>query len=296
MKHYRLAALLAASAACTASSSIAEEDIDTTIAVSSGEVETSGTTVEEGKWLSIRALADIETAYICRGYVWDSRPYSAQSVDGEADFGAYGRLVASVWTMSALSGSGHSDDMGRYAYAEVDYVLRYSVDAQIAEGWRLQNTVSRQWVTNPGYRRSHTLADWQAMQILHNPYVIPYWRLRYIHDPRQSAYWCVGLRKTVEVVDGLDFTADFFGDLGDHRHYRALYGPKEDGGRYHAGLQALNLVLRLDYKLMDHVGIFAFVGQFCLVNRGARDAIKASDLKQAKRDLTYGGVGVTIDF
>lgn len=28
--------------------------------------------------VSFYASADIESAYICRGYVWDSRPYSAQ--------------------------------------------------------------------------------------------------------------------------------------------------------------------------------------------------------------------------
>lgn len=49
---------------------------------------------EEGrKWLSLHAYADVESAYICRGYVWNVRPYSAQFVDGEIDLGAFGRFA-----------------------------------------------------------------------------------------------------------------------------------------------------------------------------------------------------------
>ena len=32
----------------------------------------------EHKLFSFNAFADVETAYICRGYIWDTRPYSAQ--------------------------------------------------------------------------------------------------------------------------------------------------------------------------------------------------------------------------
>jgi len=282
--------LLLATAPCAAEESIAD-------AISGTEREPAELTEAPGRqWFHVSAMADIESAYICRGYIWDARPYSAQEVSGMADFEDFGRFSATAWSMSSLSHSGNSSSQSRYAYAEVDYVLKYSVDVPITDGWRIQNTIIRQWVTNPGYRDSHTSADWQVMQLLHNPFVTPYWRLRYIHHPRQSAYWCVGARRTFEILEGLDFTIDFFGDLGDHRHYRVLYGPRDDGSRYHAGLQALNLVFRLDYRLMDHVSVFAFLGEFCVVHREARDALKASSAKEAKRDLTYGGLGVAIDF
>ena len=45
---------------------------------------------EEGrKWLSLHAFADVESAYICRGYIWNVRPYSAQFVDGEIGLFAF---------------------------------------------------------------------------------------------------------------------------------------------------------------------------------------------------------------
>lgn len=250
------------------------------------------------KWFSFKAYADIETAYVCRGYVWDARPYSAQFADAALDFGGFGRVDTYVWTMSAMSGSGHSTSM-RYAYNEVDYGLRYFYDLELADEWVLSSGVGKQWVTNPGVRHGgHSLIDWQVMQSLGNPYLTPYWKLRYIRRPYQAAYWCVGVRRSFELADRLTLTVDFFGDLGDARHYRRLFGPKpgEPDSRYHGGLHALNLIVRLDYAITDWLGVYGFVGQFDLVSDDARDAVKASSAREAKRDLTYCGIGLEVDF
>ena len=295
-----LMASISAAAALAAAETLAEDAIsyeaaDETVREAVEEVEDDG----DHKWFSIHAYADIESAYISRGYVWDSKPYSAQFVDGEINLGEFGSLDASVWTMSALSDNGNSAAMRRYAYAEADYVIAYTYTMELAEKWNLRNTFSRQWVTNPGYHDAHTLCDWQVKQVLENPYITPYWRLRYIHKPRQSSYWMLGLKKRFDTsVEGLTFTVDFYADLGDGRHFRHLYGPHEGNprGRYHSGLQALNLIFRLDYAITEHFGVFAYVGQFCLVSDDARDAIKASSAREAKRDLTVGGIGVSLDF
>ena len=250
----------------------------------------------EHKLFSFNAFADIETAYTCRGHVWDTRPYSAQYAAAEADLEKFGILEASVWTQSAMSGDGTSSEMSRYAYAEADYLLRYYYDIDIAEGWRLRNGVGRQWVTNPGYVGGRTLCDWQALQVLNTPWVTPYWRLRVIRKPIDETFWCIGVKRTFEIIDKLTFTIDFFGDLGDRRHYQNLYGPKAGGRDYRGGLKDLTLVGRLDYAVVEHVNIFAFVGQFCLVSDDARDAVKGMHVPEAKRDLTFGGVGVAVEF
>ncbi len=250
----------------------------------------------EHKLFSFNAFADVETAYICRGYIWDTRPYSAQYVAAEADLEKFGILEASVWTQSAMSGDGTSSEMSRYAYAEADYLLRYYYDIDIAEGWRLRNGVGRQWVTNPGYVGGRTLCDWQALQVLNTPWITPYWRLRVIRQPIDETFWCLGVKRSFEIIDKLTFTIDFFGDLGDRRHYQNLYGPKARGRDYRGGLKDLTLVGRLDYAVMEHVGIFAFVGQFCLVSDDARDAVKGIHAPEARRDLTFGGVGASVEF
>ena len=62
---------------------------------------------------------------------------------GEVDLDMFGKVEASVWTQSAMSEKGTSAEMSRYAYAEIDYLLRYYYDIDIAEGWRLRNGVGR---------------------------------------------------------------------------------------------------------------------------------------------------------
>ena len=39
------------------------------------EAEEKEVSSAERKWFSFHAFADVETAYICRGYIWDTRPY-----------------------------------------------------------------------------------------------------------------------------------------------------------------------------------------------------------------------------
>ena len=128
------------------------------------EKEPSSFAGELGKRLSFNAYADVESAYICRGYVWDTRPYSAQYAGVNVDLAPFGIVEPSVWTYSAMSPDGHSDAMRRYAYAEADYLLRWYYDIDIAEGWRLRNGLGRQWVTNPGFKGGLTVCDWQALQ------------------------------------------------------------------------------------------------------------------------------------
>ena len=247
---------------------------------------------------SFNAFADVETAYICRGAVYDTRPFSAQYAAVAADLAPFGVVEPSVWTYSAMSSSGQSAEMSRYAYAEVDYLLRYYYDIDIAEGWHLRNGVGKQWVTNPGFRGGRTVVDWQALQVLHTPWLSPYWRLRVIRRPFEETYWVVGMKRSFDILDDLAFTADVFGDVGDRRHMSNLYGDWADahGRRLHWGVNALNVVLRLDYRLVDHVSLFAFVGQFCVVGNDARDAVKGTHGPEFRRDLTFGGVGVSVDF
>lgn len=248
--------------------------------------------------LALHAYTDIQTAYISRGYVWDSRPINTQFADVETILGDFGSVDVYVWTMSTFSSKGHSTPM-RYAYNEFDYGISYSYAWEITEDWRLKNGVTRQWVTSPGVRgKWHSLIDWQAFQALENPYVVPYWRLRAIQKPYCAAYWCVGAKKTFELTEALSFTIDFAGHLGNASHFRRMFGPDSDepDSSWKAGIHAVTLVFRFDYRLTDYLGLYAFVGQLDIIDDDARDAVKASTAKEAKRDLTYGGVGVALDF
>ena len=273
---------------------------DGSVAQTHGEGAESGTNFVAlaHEWVSLSAFAEIQSAYLARGMVIDAHPFSAQFVDGEIKLGKFGHFGGYAWSVASLSGTGQGAAR-RNAYNEVDYNLHYAYDWSLADDWSLENRVARQWVTLPGYHgKASTFCEWQAGQTLHNPWVTPYWLLRHCCRPSPWNYWDLGLKRSFGVLDDLFLTVDFFGELGDAHHFTAQYGPKPDdpGSRYHGGLQALNLVLRLDYKITENLGIYAFVWQFDLVSDDARDTVKASPAPESKRDLTVFGAGLSLNF
>ena len=250
------------------------------------------------EWVSLNAFAEIQSAYLARGVVVDSHPFSAQFVNGEVNLGDFGHFGGYAWSVTSLSGTGQGAPK-RNAYNEVDYNLHYVYDLRFDDDWSLANRVARQWVTLPGYRgNAKTICEWQAGQTFSNPYVTPYWLLRHAAQPEMWNYWDVGLLRSFGIVDSLSLTVKAFGELGNARHFRSQYGakPGEPDSHYHGGLQSLNLVLRLDYKVTEFLSVYAFVWQFDMVSEDARDATKASCAPEAKRDLTVGGVGLSLSF
>ena len=245
-----------------------------------------------------KAEADVETAYWARGAIVDRNPFSAQSVDLSADLSPFGYVGGYAWSVSSMSRAGQSATR-RNAYNEVDYGVYYGYALALADGWALDSTVAKKWVTLPGYRpHAHTISEWNVSQALRNPYATPYYLLRRAVDGQEWCYWDVGLERSWQLLDRLTLTARVFGELGDARHFRAQYGanPNAADGRYSHGLMALNLLLRLDYAVTDWLSVFAFVHQFDVVASDARDALDASSAPESIKDLTIGGVGLTFKF
>jgi hypothetical protein len=262
--------------------------------------ETSGTNFIEraNESVKISAFAEVQSSYLARGKVVDKHPFSAQFANGELMLGDFGHIGAHVWSVTSFTGDGQSAQK-RYAYNEADYNLHYVYDLELAEDWSLENRLARQWVTLPGYRGdAKTFCEWHVAHALRNPYVTPYYLMRHACRPNDWTYWCVGARKTIPITEDLSFTVDFFGDLGDARHFYDQYGakPDEPKSHYHGGLQALNLVLRLDYSITEHIGIYAFIWQFDIVSDEARKAVKESAAHESRRDVTVGGVGISLNF
>lgn len=248
--------------------------------------------------LHVNAYADVETAYWARGAIVNDEPYSAQFIDLSYDLDPFGRIGGYAWSVSAFSKGGQSTSR-RNAYNEVDYGAYYGYGLRIADGWTLDSTVAPKWVTLPGYRPdASTICEWNFSQALKNPYVTPYYLMRRAYSPSDWLYWDVGLTRSWTFLADFTFTATIFGELGDSRHFLAQYGenPNSADGHYSHGLMALNLMLRLDYAVTDWLGLFVFVHQFDVVSDDARDALDRSSAPEAHKDLTIGGVGITIRF
>ena len=245
----------------------------------------------------VSAYADIETAYWARGAIADKRPYSAQFADLSFDLNPFGRIGGYVWSVSSLATSGQSATR-RNAYNEFDYAVYYGYGLELAEDWTLETTIAKKWVVLPGYRpHVHSFSEWDISQSLKNPYVTPYYLMRRAYHGQQWCYWDVGLTRSWKFLEDFTFTATFFGEFGDSRHFAAQYGANPHGnGRYSDGLMALNLLLRLDYAVTENFGIFAFVHQFDVVSSDARAALGASSKPETVKDLTIGGIGVQLNF
>ena len=246
----------------------------------------------------VNAYADVETAYWARGAVVDKNPFSAQYADLSFDLAPFGTVGGYAWSVSSMSSSGQSASR-RNAYNEADYGAYYDYRLELCEGWTLDNTVAKKWVTLPGYHQhANTISEWNVSQALENPYVTPYYLLRRAVHGQKWCYWDVGLKRGFELYDRLTLTTQVFGEFGDGRHFAAQYGsnPNSAAGDYSSGLMSLNLILRLDYALTDHLGVFAFVHQFDVVSSDARDALDRSSAPEAIKDLTMGGVGLSVNF
>ena len=250
--------------------------------------------------LSVNAFADVETAFLCRGFVWDTHPISTQYLDLDFDGAPVGRFGAYTWGLLQKSPASHADGQS-YRCNEIDYGLRYAYDLELAKDWVLVSGVVRQWVTFPGreHRCSNSVIDWQVFQSLRNPYLVPYWKMRYIYKPFEELYWIAGVKRSFPIVkDKLDLTLDFFGDFGDARHCMNIFGPKphDPSSNYHGGIQSLNAVVRLDYHVAKHVNVFAFVAEYSVIDEAGRRALKARRDLDGIRDIVYGGVGLSLEF
>ena len=248
--------------------------------------------------LSFKGSAEVRSAYLSRGKVVDARPFSAQFADGRLGLWGWGSVGGSVWSVSSFSREGQSASR-RNAYNEADYNLHYDYALEICDEWTLANRLALQWVTLPGYHADMaTRREWHVAQELRNPFLTPYFLLRRAYGPVQWCYWRVGLLRRFDISERLSFVVDGFGELSDSRLFDERYGKARGhfcSGR-HAGLNALNIVIGVEYKISDNLKAYASVRQFALVSEDARAAIKASSAPQSKRDLTVATVGVAVSF
>lgn len=249
------------------------------------------------KRVNVHAYADIESAYWARGAIVDEKPYSAQFVDLSLNLEPFGRVGGYAWSVSSLADSGQSAKR-RNAYNEVDYGVYYGYGLDLAEGWILDTSVAKKWVTLPGYRpHASTISEWNFSQSLKNPYVTPYYLMRRAYNGQKWCYWDVGLTRSWKFLEDFTFTATAFGELGNSRHFASQYGANPHGnGRYSNGLMALNLLLRLDYTVTEHFGLFAFIHQFDVVSSDARAALDVDASPQSRKDMTIFGVGMAVNF
>ena len=252
-------------------------------------------------FMSLTVGGDVRSAYLSRAKVCEARPMAAQYATADIPFdwiAPIGRLGVDFWTISSLTHK--MDDIHKNMFFhERDFTLRYGYDWQIADDWRLASDVMSTWVNLPGYIHGsdHSTHEWRCAQRLDNPWITPYYLVRRAIHPRDWLYVRIGAQHAFHLTDTLSLTPNFYAELGNENHYQQRYGAKDPPwSKYHGGVQALNAVLTLSWKVTEWASLFASVQQFDMVDSDARDRTKARKTHNARRDLTVGTVGVICKF
>ena len=254
-------------------------------------------------FITLTASADIRSAYLSRAKVCEARPMSSQLLSGDIHLYPIhvpGRVGIDFWTISSLTHKMDTIHEDRF-FQERDFTLRYGYDWDIAEGWRLASDVMSTWVNLPGYRHDLGLDycrhEWRLAQRLDNPWVTPYYLIRRSVHPDDWLYVRIGAQHAFHLTDTISLTPNFYAECGNDRHFRQRYGVNDPPwASYNNGVQALNAVLTLSWKVTKWASLFASVQQFDIVDDDARDRTKAKKTHNSRRDLTVGTVGVVCRF
>ena len=245
-----------------------------------------------GDVLSVAAFGEVRSSYLTRGAVVNKDPAAILWTKARVNlpYGAYAGIW--TWSVSAFSDSGQTAKR-RYAFHENDFAPEYGYVLDIAEGWQLESTVNWKWVDLQGYEgHPEAMREWDFAQALSNPYVTPYYLMRYCVDPTYWGYWDVGVYRRCELCEDISLTPRFYCEFGDGHHFKKQYGLEGHG----CGLQALNLEFRLAYALTEYLDLYASLLQFVIVDPAARGAFRHSDKVQSVTELTIFTVGVLTKF
>ena len=252
-------------------------------------------------FLSLTASTDLRSAYLSRAKVCEARPMSSQFVSGDIllePIHLPGRVGIDFWTISSLTHKMDSVHKNMF-FHERDFTLRYGFDWDIAAGWRLVNDAMSTWVTLPGYWPGSDFSrhEWRFAQRLENPWVTPYYLIRRSVHPDDWLYARIGAQHTFKLTDTLSLSPNFYAECGNDRHFRNRYGANDPSrASYDNGVQALNAVLTLSWKVTQWASLFASIQQFAIVDDDARDRTKARKTHNSRRDLTVGTMGVACRF
>ncbi|MGN0853276.1 MAG: hypothetical protein ACI4Q3_07860 [Kiritimatiellia bacterium] len=250
------------------------------------------------------------TGYHARARLIEDRPMFTTLTRAGFDstaHGNFGKLGFWHWNVSSLSG--RRDNIHRRALNEMDYGAFWTYVWDFGQygdgwtGWRLTSDFIKDWITLEGYthpyresRANASINEWRWGQTLDTPYASPFYLLRRSSHPTEWFYARVGVRRAFALTDAIAFTPELFAENGNEFLFERRYGAKPNGGHYHGGLMALNLVLELSWRVSEEMMLYANVHQFDVTNDDARERIKARKVASAKRDCTIGTVGVRFRF
>lgn len=248
--------------------------------------------VQAGDVMSVAASGEVRSSYLTRGAVVNKDPAAILWTKARVNlpYGAYAGIW--TWSVSAFSDSGQTAKR-RYAFHENDFVPEWGFVWTPVDRWNLDSAFSYRYVDLQGYDvQNDPRHELCFGQMLTNPYLTPYYLLRYAVDPMNWGYCNVGIRREFALTEALSFTAQFFGDFGDGHHFANRYWMKRNG----CALQALNFKVLLDYAINENLGVYIGFHELVIVDGRTRRALRQSSRVESLVDRAVFSVGLRANF
>jgi len=228
----------------------------------------------------IEATADVFSAYVWRGCVYNDRPVFQPAVTltyATADYGTFG---AGLWGNFDLTKRNHQVACG--GLNEIDYQLFYGIDVG-----DVSMEVGHYWYTFPRANGQDYWSSTREMYVYaayNNDWVTPFACLAYDYVDYDGFYLNVGLNKEVALSDQLTLGAEISLGAGDD-DYMAYFETDD------AGFMDFNAAVYLDFALTDTVSVGGRIAWMSLIDSGARDTETYWD-----EDILWGGLSVAASF
>ena len=241
---------------------------------------------------------EVRSTYVSLGKIVEDAPMQTTFVRLGVDARAFGRFALYNWNVSSLTD--RRRDIHRHAIYHTEFGPTWIYGIDLADGWRLQNHAILAMTFFRGYEDPAGEGEYGWVHTEHalvNPYVTPYFYIRRCAIGSDYLHFRVGGRRRCPLGGGVYLTPAVFADGGNARDFKRVVGRNVNGGGWGGGgFSAVTFRLECGWRPTDWLAIFAYVEQYEIVDKDARDATSASASKCAHNDLTIGGVGLSFNF
>ena len=200
-----------------------------------------------------------------------------------------------MWLCSALNGQ--TDDVHRRAFYIYEGTLTYGYGFDLADGVRLVTDGGLLWNWLGGYKTDHgTPLTWIAIQSLENPYVTPYWNLKYAFRPTEKTCLRFGARHAFHPFGSLDLTPFIEAAWGDGHRFESNFGEEPEHPVAGGAFMFSSFGLLAEWRFLDDWYVWGRFRQYILINSQAWHLMDESDSPTAETDLPIFGLGVGCRF
>lgn len=250
--------------------------------------------------MSIFGGVDVRSANITRGSIVNPEPIQCftggiEGRMGEPDdmFGANHAGIR-VWTCNHLTSS--RDNLMTRCFNETDPSLYFRSRREIAEGFLLMCETGPTWVLYRSFKNvpTHHEAEWRFRAEVETPWVTPYFFLRQTFLPYSLTYWLTGVKRTFAVSERISVMPYSHLDWGAGNLFDFKYG--ELHGHIRGGVSALDVGVRMDYALHEHVFLWAQLDGYTIINRKIRQANETRGSVTSRNGIVVFSTGVGVRF